>query len=91
MITEPLKRSFCESSSAGQHVVHVVAEFYPWIKFYFPLFWGMVTCDNEFKTKAFKIRTKDKIELHHRYLHISGILPRGITITERQTTPNKIL
>ena len=90
-MTQPLKGVFCESSFARQHVVHVVAQFYPWIKFYFPLFQGMVTYDNEFKTKAFKIRTKDKIEPHHRYLHISGILPRGIPITERQTTPNKIL
>ena len=68
-MTEPLKRGFCESSSARQHVVHVVAEFYPWIKFYFPLFRLMVTYDNEFKTKAFKIRTKDKIEPQYIYTY----------------------
>ena len=45
-----------------------MAQFYPWIKFYFPLFRGMVTYDNEFKTKAFKIRTKDKIEPQHNYI-----------------------
>ena len=28
----------------------------------------MVTYDNEFKTKAFKIRTKDKIEPQHNYI-----------------------
>ena len=26
---------------------HVVVEFYPWFKFYFPLFLGMVMHDNE--------------------------------------------
>ena len=30
--------------------VSVVVQFYPWFKFYFPLFWGMVMYDNEFKT-----------------------------------------
>ena len=31
--------------------VYVVVQFYHWFKFYFPLFWGMVIYDNEFKTK----------------------------------------
>ena len=35
--------------------VYVVVQFYPWFKFYFPLFWGMVMHDNEFKTKEDKI------------------------------------
>ena len=35
--------------------VSVVVQFYPWFKFYFPLFWGMVMYDNEFKTKENKI------------------------------------
>ena len=35
--------------------VHVVVQFYPWFKFYFPLFLGMVMYDNEFKTKKNKI------------------------------------
>ena len=26
----------------------------PWFEFYFPLFWGMIMCDNEFKTKGNK-------------------------------------
>ena len=30
-------------------------QFYPWFKFYFPLFWGMVMYDNEFETKEIKI------------------------------------
>ena len=32
--------------------VFVVVQFYPWFQFYFPLFWGMVMYDNEFKTKG---------------------------------------
>ena len=35
--------------------VFVVVQFYPWFKFHFPLFWGMVMYDNEFKTKGNKI------------------------------------
>ena len=31
--------------------IYVVVQFYLWFKFYFPLFLGMVMCDNEFKTK----------------------------------------
>jgi len=32
--------------------VYVVAQFCPWFKFYFPLVWGMVMYDNEFKTNG---------------------------------------
>ena len=35
--------------------VFVVVQFYPWFKFHFPLFLGMVMYDNEFKTKGNKI------------------------------------
>ena len=28
--------------------LYVVVQFFPWFKFYFPLFWGMVMYDNEF-------------------------------------------
>ena len=35
--------------------VYVVVQFYPWFKFYFPLFLGMVMYDNEFETKGNKI------------------------------------
>ena len=34
--------------------VYVVVQFYPWFNFYFPLFWGMVMYDNEFKTMGNK-------------------------------------
>ena len=45
--------------------IYVVVQFYPWFKFYFPLFCGMVMYDNEFKTN--KIQTKEKIEPQHIY------------------------
>ena len=45
--------------------VYVIVKFYPWFKFYFPLFLGMVINDNEFETKENKIWTKDKIEPQH--------------------------
>ena len=35
--------------------VYVEVQFYPWFKFHFPLFLGMVMYDNEFKTKGNKI------------------------------------
>ena len=34
---------------------HVVAQLYPWFKFCFPLFLGVVMYDNEFETKENKI------------------------------------
>ena len=34
--------------------VLVVIQFYPWFQFYFPLLWGMVMYDNEFKTKGYQ-------------------------------------
>ena len=46
-------------------LVYVVVQFYPWFKFYFLLFLGMLMYDNEFKTKENKIKTKDKIEPQH--------------------------
>ena len=35
--------------------VYVVVQFYPWFKFYFPLFIGIVMYDNDFKSKGNKI------------------------------------
>ena len=35
--------------------VAVVVQFYPWFKFYFPLCWGLVMYDHEFKTKENKL------------------------------------
>ena len=35
--------------------VSFVVQFYPWFKFYFLLFLGMLMFDNEFKTKENKI------------------------------------
>ena len=46
--------------------VAVVVQFYPWFKFYFPLCWGLVIYDNEFKTKENKF--KSRIKLNHKSL-----------------------
>ena len=43
--------------------VYVVVKFYPWFKFYFPLFWGMVIYGNDFEKK--KITLKQRIQLNH--------------------------
>ena len=45
--------------------VYVVVQFYPWFKFYFPLFLGLVIYDNKFETKENKIKIKYKIEPQH--------------------------
>ena len=43
------------------HNYNYVVHFYPWFKFNFPLFWGMVIMyDYEFETKENKICTEDK-------------------------------
>ena len=44
----------------------VVVLFYPWFKFSFLLFWGMVMYDNEFETKKKKLN-QGKIEPQHIY------------------------
>ena len=36
-------------------LIYVVVQFYPWFKFYFLMFLGMVMYDNEFETKENKI------------------------------------
>ena len=38
--------------------IYVVVQFYPWFKFYFRAFRGMVMYVNEFETKENKIKTK---------------------------------
>ena len=40
-----------------------MVQFYPWFKFYFLLFLGMVIYDNEFETKEMKF--KKRIKLNH--------------------------
>ena len=51
------------------HSIYVVVQFYPWFKFYFPLFLDMVMCGNEFETKENQNETKDKID-HNIYTGI---------------------
>ena len=50
-----LDEFFFKISSHDLHNVYVVVQFYPWFKFYLPLFLGMVMYDNEFETKENKI------------------------------------
>ena len=38
-----------------RNIIYVVVQFYPWFKFIFLCFGGMVTYDNEFETKENKI------------------------------------
>lgn len=45
----------CYECTAHQYDVYVVVQFHPWLKCHFPLFLGMVVCDNKFKTKGNKI------------------------------------
>ena len=40
--------------------IYVVVQFYPWFKFYFLLFLGMVMYDNEFETKEIKFKPRIK-------------------------------
>ena len=54
------------------HCVYVMVQFYPWFKFYFLLFLGIVMYDNEFETKENKIWTKDKIDPQHIH-HLSEV------------------
>ena len=46
------------STQAG--LSHVVVQLYPWFKFFLFVFWYI--SDNELRTKANKIYTKDEIE-----------------------------
>ena len=47
--------------------VYDVVQFYPWFKFYFLLFMGMVMYGAEFETKENKF--KPRIKLNHNNLH----------------------
>ena len=47
--------------------IFVVVQFYPWFKFCFPLFWGMVMYDNGLKQR--KIKFKPRIKLNHNILN----------------------
>ena len=50
------------------HNYNYVVHFYPWFKFNFPLFWGMVIMyDYEFETKENKICTEDKTKPQQQY------------------------
>ena len=40
-----------------------MVQFYPWFKFYFPLFWVMVMYDSDLK--QIKIKFEPRIKLNH--------------------------
>ena len=48
-----------------------MVQFYPWFKFYFLLFLGMVMYDNEFETKEYKF--KPRIKLNHNIMIYSTV------------------
>ena len=41
----------CHRAGNYSQLKSIVVQFDPWLKFYFPLFWGMVNVDNEFKPR----------------------------------------
>ena len=45
---------------------YVVVQFFPWFKFYFPLFWSMVMYD--FKKRKIKFIPRKKLN-HNNYIH----------------------
>ena len=58
----PISSPLSSRSGYATGMVYVVIQFYPWFKFSFLLFLGIVMYDNEFETRENKIWTKDKIE-----------------------------
>ena len=54
--------------------IYVMVQFYPWFKFYFPLFQTHYHTLQYPKTKEKKIWTKDKIEPQHMYTIYDCIL-----------------
>ena len=46
-------------------------QFYPWFKFYFLLFWGVINYDNEFETKEKKFKLR--IKLNHNIYNLLTI------------------
>ena len=56
-----------------------MVQFDPWFKFYLPLCWGMVMCDNEFKTGGSRIYCVN-IDLRHQYrISVAEAVPPGET------------
>ena len=61
-------QSYCQDGFISFLVhLYVVTQFYPWFKFYFLSFLGMVMYDNDFETKGNKVETTDKFEPQHIY------------------------
>ena len=55
---------------------YVAVQFYPWLNFYFPLFFFMLIYDNEINIKQKKIKIEPRIKLNYNtYIIISSLLP----------------
>ena len=56
----------------GTDGVCVVVQLYPWLKFYFPLFWGMVYTIMILNNGKFEIKIRPRIKLNHN-IAITGV------------------
>ena len=58
---------FFKKENTWMYTLYDVVQYYPWFKFYFPLFWDVVMYNNGLETKENKIKTRDKTESQHKY------------------------
>ena len=58
---------------ASQFYIYVVVQFYPWFKFYFLSFLGMIMCDNEFGTKEIKFKPRKILNHNICYTWITDV------------------
>ena len=66
-----------------------MVQFYPWFKFYFLLFLGIVVYDNEFEQR--KIEFEPRIKLNHNILvYITGEESRPSSNVELQKTQTRM-
>ena len=66
-----------------------VVQFYPWFKFYFLLFLGIVVYDNEFEQR--KIEFEPRIKLNHNILvYITGEESRPSSNVELHKTQTRM-
>ena len=58
---------------ASQFYIYVVVQFYPWFKFYFLSFLGMIMYDNEFGTKEIKFKPRKILNHNICYTWITDV------------------
>ena len=77
------------------HGVYVVVQFYPWFKFYFLLFWGMVIYMMIMSLKQKKLKFKPRIKLNHNVSkllkHLQGIKNSNFVVNPPVTNQNSFL